>query len=69
MGTVRGLCFVDKEGVCQTDAASISLHIFESSLQSPEEHRDLRPPSKPGWFAEVCTGDACTVLSLSKLLS
>lgn len=45
MGMVRGLCFVDKERVCQTDAASISLHIFESSLQSPEEHHDFRPPA------------------------
>lgn len=45
MGTVCGPCFVDEGRVYQTDAASISLHIFESSLQSLEEHRDFRPPA------------------------
>ena len=44
MGTARGLSVL-WIWVCQTDIASVSLHISEAGLRSPEEHCDFRPPA------------------------
>lgn len=47
------ICFVDEGMVCQTDIASISLHVLKAGLASPEKHCDFRPPNLAGLLRSV----------------